>query len=132
MDHVHNQNLINGTSEKAIGRVHKLLNGTAASMGTLVLPGLAGSAAYVIEVITATTGGETIAITGKMKDNAGSASSALSVIDASTGNQVTSTNLASGTYLIPVQWPFNEYTFTKSAAVQNGVVSAVAIYYPAV
>lgn len=132
MDNTKNQNLINGTSEKSIGKVHKLLQGTAASMGTVALPGLAGSNCYVIEVITVSTGGETIAITGKMKDNAGSASSALTVIDASTGNNVSSTNLASGTYLIPVSWPFNEYTFTKSAAVQTGIVSFVAVYYPAV
>lgn len=96
-------------------------SGTAAAMGTSAyLP----DACSNIRFKTVSTGGETIKVSGS-KNNSNFED--LYPIDESTGKQVTSVNLASGTYRLDLRkhggWKF--FKFTKSAAVQTGTVVMV-------
>lgn len=102
---------------------YALFSGTAAALGTSAN---IASLTSDLRFATTSTGGETIKISGS-KDNVNFTD--LLPINEATGLPVTSVNLATGSYRIPMlkagQW--RHFKFTKSAAVQTGsaVIAAV-------
>lgn len=97
--------------------------GTGTSVGTT------GSFLYPVSDIiftTNTSGGETISVSATL---ANLQTATPIVYSKSTGLPVTATTLASGTYYIKQFQMGNirTLTFTKSAGVNNGVVSGVAV-----
>lgn len=128
-DYTHSAPLLAGRgSQNQIAYKHSLLNDTVAALGTVQLAQTSESVARVIEVITVSSGGETIAITGSIDGT--NFEAAFKPIVASTGLQASSANLASGTYLIPLGQPYQQLKFTKSAALNQGLVSLVEVHFP--
>jgi hypothetical protein len=128
-DHTHLAPLLAGEApNNQIAYKHQLLNDTVAALGTVQL-GIPGqSVKRVIEFTTVSTV-ETIAITGSIDGT--NFEAAFKPIVASTGLLASSTNLASGTYIIPANLPYQQIKFTKSAGVNQGIVSIVEVNYPA-
>lgn len=99
---------------------------TAAAVGTSAwMPKMLGDLRFV----TASTGGETIQVQGSKN---GSTWIVLTPIIETTGNPAASSNLASGTYKLPLRTfgHFRQFRWVKSAAVQRSTVAyAVARPY---
>lgn len=115
------------TQNNGLTYVHKVLSNTIAALGTVQLVAPASVDNWVTE-FTLVLNAETVVCTGSVDGT--NFSAALAPIDQSTGRPASSTNLASGTYTVPVQWPFQQLKFLKSAAVNQGVVSVLQINVP--